>query len=256
MHVPFAFSTFMTFCKELPSTRLYTGDYRYQTIAGCVSLLLHILFFIAFFVTLPEEKKEHKAMPNAIPVEIAVMPAKVEEEHPVVEPVAEEEAPAQPDQVVPREVAASDTEGEQDHTQEEIAIPQMKRVSQIATGKTARKRYASVNTVSIPSIEQQNSAKFSNNKEASIAYTQKITLWFKNHKRYSALGNRQAMLRIHLNRSGKLVFSRLDQSTGDKVLDQQIIDTAKFASPFPAFPPGFSSSQEEAFLLPINTMQE
>lgn len=246
----------MTFCKELPSTRLYTGDYRYQTIAGCVSLLLHILFFITFFVTLPEEKKEHRVLPNAIPVEIAVMPTEIDEEHPIVEPIAEEEAPAQPDKVVPREVLASDTEGEQDNTQEEIAIPQMKKLSQVATGKPARRRYASVNTVSIPSIEERNSAKFSNNKEASVAYTQKITLWFKNHKRYGALGTRQAMLRIHLNRSGKLVFSRLDQSTGDKALDQQIIDTARFASPFPAFPLGFSSGQEEAFLLPINTMQE
>jgi protein TonB len=80
----------------------------------------------------------------------------------------------------------------------------------------------------------------------SAAYSRALSAWLENHKRYPE-GARErgeegrAVLRFHVERSGRLLDYRLVQSTGHPDLDAAIDQMMQGAS-LPPFPPDMAAT--------------
>ena len=59
-----------------------------------------------------------------------------------------------------------------------------------------------------------------------------------------------AMVRVRIDRSGRLLERSLDKPTGEAMLDQAALDMVRSASPFPKVPSDYAGSSFE-FVAPI-----
>jgi len=62
------------------------------------------------------------------------------------------------------------------------------------------------------------------------------------------------MVRFELNRAGEIVSSKVTESSGNKILDQEALDILRRANPFPAFPAAKPGTQD-SFIAPVSFMR-
>lgn len=90
---------------------------------------------------------------------------------------------------------------------------------------------------------------------ARIRYEELLFSWMDRHKEYPLLAQRRGLegsglLRVRIDRDGRLLDRRIDRSTGEKMLDQAALDMVRRASPFPQVPVDYAGSSFE-FVAPI-----
>ncbi len=92
--------------------------------------------------------------------------------------------------------------------------------------------------------------------EAAMAeYEQLLVAWLEKHKKYPRRAKRmriegEAMVRILIDRDGRVQQVALAQPTGNRLLDRAVIDMAHRASPFPPMPTD-DLRPELAFVVPV-----
>ncbi|NOZ53194.1 MAG: energy transducer TonB [Gammaproteobacteria bacterium] len=90
---------------------------------------------------------------------------------------------------------------------------------------------------------------------ATIQYEQLLVAWLEKHKRYPRRAKRlriegEGLLRIRISPTGHTQSVNLEQSTGNRLLDQATLDMAKRANPFPAMPENMTGQGRE-FIVPV-----
>ncbi|MBF2760983.1 MAG: energy transducer TonB [Ectothiorhodospiraceae bacterium AqS1] len=86
--------------------------------------------------------------------------------------------------------------------------------------------------------------------EAHRVYLQRLQIWLEGHKRYPKRARRRqqegtAMLRIVMDRQGRIVIYELIESTGHRLLDKELRSMIERASPLPPIPAGMTGSRLE-----------
>ena len=87
-------------------------------------------------------------------------------------------------------------------------------------------------------------------------YTQVLSLWLYKFRDYPEAArvagiSGKALIRLRIERSGRVLFYQLDRSTGYSMLDAAIRDMVYRASPVPEVPTHFPGGQQLEFLIPI-----
>ncbi len=90
---------------------------------------------------------------------------------------------------------------------------------------------------------------------ATAKYEQLLVAWLEKHKEYPRRAKRlriegEGMLRILINRTGRVQQIDLEQSTGNRLLDKAVLDMAQRADPFPAMAEQ-DPRQELEFIVPV-----
>ncbi len=88
---------------------------------------------------------------------------------------------------------------------------------------------------------------------AMVSWQRALLAQIERHKRYpsQALGEQGvARLAFRLDRNGRVVASRIAQSSGSAALDEETLALIKRAQPFPA-PPAETSEEQLSFMVPI-----
>lgn len=85
-------------------------------------------------------------------------------------------------------------------------------------------------------------------------YTQVLSLWLYKFREYPEEAKRaglrgQAILRIRIDRKGRILYFQIDRSTGHALLDQAIRDTVVRANPVPEVPPHFPGGSQLEFVM-------
>lgn len=94
--------------------------------------------------------------------------------------------------------------------------------------------------------------------EVESRYTQTLSLWLNRYKVYpvearSAGTGGTVMLRIRINRQGRIMRYYLERSSGHKILDNAISAMVNAANPVPAVPPNYPDPRPYLeFLVPIH----
>lgn len=259
----------MIICKELPTKTLPQTHNRTLLATILLSLLLHCLVALPFlFIFIEEITLPVKDIPMQIDI-IGMVPENTpsQDTSPLpLPPIPETEATPTPPQEVENEEKTNDdiqddiqNDIQEAPPKEVIPLPLIKESSIPSAPKpkpTAKIKAQKKTVRNIPSPSPATKQRSATTPNIVARYEQSIALWFKEHRIYGNLGQQTALLRIRIYRNGALNFYHLDESTGNTLLDQQIIDTAKKASPFPPIPAYYSSATEEEFILPINTFED
>ena len=92
--------------------------------------------------------------------------------------------------------------------------------------------------------------------EVTQRYTQVLSLWLYKFRDYPEAARAQgitgkALIRLRIERTGRILFYQLDKSTGSPLLDSAIRDMVYRAGPVPAAPGHFPGGQQLEFLIPI-----
>lgn len=92
--------------------------------------------------------------------------------------------------------------------------------------------------------------------EVTQRYTQVLSLWLYKFRDYPEAARTQgltgkALIRLRIERTGRILFYQLDRSTGHPILDSAIRDMVYRANPVPAAPGHFPGGQQLEFLIPI-----
>lgn len=94
--------------------------------------------------------------------------------------------------------------------------------------------------------------------EAAILsrYEQLISRWIEQYKRYPDEAKKQGLVgrgvvRIRINREGKVLFYALDKSTGSMILDRALNDMVHAADPVPKAPDNYPAGRLLEFLIPV-----
>ena len=92
--------------------------------------------------------------------------------------------------------------------------------------------------------------------EVTQRYTQVLSLWLYKFRDYPEAARAQgltgkALIRLRIERTGRILFYQLDRSTGQPMLDSAIRDMVYRANPVPAAPGHFPGGQQLEFLIPI-----
>jgi protein TonB len=87
-------------------------------------------------------------------------------------------------------------------------------------------------------------------------FTQVLSLWLYKFRDYPEAARAagvtgRALIRLRIERSGRVLFYQLDRSTGYAILDSAIRDMVYRASPVPEAPAHFPGGQQLEFLIPI-----
>lgn len=93
--------------------------------------------------------------------------------------------------------------------------------------------------------------------EALSRYEQLLSLWIERHKTYPEAAARAGLegsgvIRLRIDRRGKLLYYDIDQSTGHPVLDYALRDLASRIDPLPPVPSGYAGSDQLEFLIAVN----
>ena len=94
--------------------------------------------------------------------------------------------------------------------------------------------------------------------EARQRYTQTISLWIDKHKVYPAAARARGdggkvILRIRINRQGRILRYLLEQSSGSEAIDRAITQMIDAANPLPRVPDDYPDAKPYLeFLIPIN----
>ena len=93
--------------------------------------------------------------------------------------------------------------------------------------------------------------------EVMQRYTQQISLWLQRHQVYpdglrsqGISGN--AIIRLRIDRTGRIKFFRIEQSTGNAELDDAVVAMVRAANPVPAVPANYPAGNLVEFLIPVN----
>lgn len=81
-----------------------------------------------------------------------------------------------------------------------------------------------------------------------------VAAWLNRHKRYPRRARMSGdegagVLRFAMDRQGRVLSARLEQSSGHSELDEEIMEMLRRAEPLPQIPPGLGSTLE--FSVPI-----
>ena len=92
--------------------------------------------------------------------------------------------------------------------------------------------------------------------EVTQRYTQVLSLWLYKYRDYPEAARAQglsgkALIRLRIERTGRILFYQLDRSTGSPLLDSAIRDMVYRASPVPQVPGHFPGGSQLEFLIPI-----
>lgn len=92
--------------------------------------------------------------------------------------------------------------------------------------------------------------------EVTKRYTQVLSLWLYKFRDYPEAARKQgisgkALIRLRIERSGRILFYQLDRPTGSPVLDAAIRDMVFRASPVPEVPHHYPGGSQLEFLIPI-----
>ena len=87
-------------------------------------------------------------------------------------------------------------------------------------------------------------------------YTQVLSLWlykYRDYPEYARLSQHQgqAMIRLRIDRAGRVLFYTLDQTTGFVELDEAIREMVRHASPVPEVPQHYPGGGQLEFVIPI-----
>lgn len=90
---------------------------------------------------------------------------------------------------------------------------------------------------------------------ARVRYEQVLFSWLVRHKQYPMLAQRRGLegrgsVRVRIDRGGRVLDRAVENSTGEKMLDEAALDMVRRASPFPAVPSEYSGGSFE-FVAPI-----
>jgi len=90
---------------------------------------------------------------------------------------------------------------------------------------------------------------------SSLRYEQLLVAWLEKHKKYPRRAKRlriegEAVVRILIDRGGNTRQVVLEQGTGNRVLDKEVLAMAKRADPFPSMPE-HDPRQELEFMVPV-----
>jgi protein TonB len=88
------------------------------------------------------------------------------------------------------------------------------------------------------------------------AYDQQISKLIAKHRFYPPLARSKAIkgngvVRLRINRQGKIVERRMETSTGDKMLDEAALEMVRRANPLPAVPKNYPAGAFVEFLVPV-----
>lgn len=92
--------------------------------------------------------------------------------------------------------------------------------------------------------------------EVMRRYEQVLSLWIERHKVYPAAARDaemegDAVIRIRINREGKILLYRLEKATKSDVLNDAIEDMVRSANPAPAVPSNYPAGDRFEFLIPV-----
>lgn len=90
-----------------------------------------------------------------------------------------------------------------------------------------------------------------------VKYEKELSKWLEEHKQYPtaarALGQHGSpVLRLRIDRKGQVKFSKLEKSSGYRLLDDAALEMAKNSSPYPAPPKHYPGELVLEFLIPIS----
>jgi len=88
-------------------------------------------------------------------------------------------------------------------------------------------------------------------------YEQEISLWMATHKNYPQAAKEariegNAIVRIRINRSGHIIYSAIDTSSGNVMIDQAVIEMVHNSDPVPRVPDNYPEGRELEFLIPVS----
>jgi protein TonB len=276
------FFIFMPTCKELPIySSLKKASPLYKGIA--LSLLVHLLVLCIFMTAsylIPEKKMP---APLIIPVKLvsirmAETPMPVYERSVSPIPVHNASVPIAPLQpLMNKPVAPVIPVPNEDHQEKELVKTTVEKlatkskfiisvrkkssppvVTQPALPVTPVTASAEVSETAAPDLANGGSeiGNSADSEQALRSYEQMIALWFERYKDTIAEtrneGEGKAILRIRIDRHGAIVYYKIEQSTGNNVLDKAVVAMVKNANPLPPIPPQYTAENQVEFLLPIS----
>lgn len=184
----------------------------------------------------------------------AVAPTEEVKEKSEIDMPKVEEAPLapQPEVVVEKKVPieeVEDEEAKEDPRPEQKAIP----VASSVPVETAAPPPVEAPPAEKPVAPKQGQS--SKPSEATLSWQKAVALHLNKHKKYPydarARGHEGvATVSFSIDRSGKVVVSHLDKSSGSDLLDQEAIEVLARASPFPR-PPSDNTGSTFSFSMPI-----
>lgn len=88
-------------------------------------------------------------------------------------------------------------------------------------------------------------------------YEQEISLWMANHKNYPEEAKHDriegnAVVRIRISRDGHIIYSAIDISSGNAIIDQAVIEMVHNSDPVPHVPDNYPEGKELEFLIPVS----
>ena len=91
--------------------------------------------------------------------------------------------------------------------------------------------------------------------EATARYEQLLVAWLEKHKKYPRRAKRlriegEGLLRIVIDRTGRTRQIKLEQHTGNRLLDKAVLEMVERANPFPPMPDD-DPRQELEFIVPV-----
>ncbi len=90
-----------------------------------------------------------------------------------------------------------------------------------------------------------------------VRYEKELSKWLEEHKQYPtaarALGQHgKPVLRLRIDRKGQIKYSKVDKSSGYRLIDDAALEMAKNSSPYPAPPKHYPGELVLEFLIPIS----
>ncbi len=88
-------------------------------------------------------------------------------------------------------------------------------------------------------------------------YEQEISLWMAKHKTYPEAARQQkiegnAVVRIRINRDGHIIYSAIDTSSGNGMIDEAALAMVRDSDPVPHVPDNYPEGSELEFLIPVS----
>jgi periplasmic protein TonB len=188
----------------------------------------------------PTEKLNLAIGPRAEEAAAAVAPTEEVKEKSEVETPKVEEAPLapQPEVVVEKQKPVEEIEDkkeEEDPRPEQKALPQ----ASVASQETSAPPPVDAPPAEKPAAPKQGVS--SKPSEATMSWQKSLVFHLNKHKKYPHEARKNghegvASVSFTLDRSGKVISSHLDKSSGSDLLDEEAIEVLNRASPFPTPP--------------------
>lgn len=101
-----------------------------------------------------------------------------------------------------------------------------------------------------------------NGKEMIERYTQTVSQWIKNHQDYARAAYKEAaqgqnkvvgqtVIRLRIDRSGHILFSNVDRTSGNELVDEMAMVMVRASDPVPVVPSDYPGEKELEFLIAV-----